>query len=71
MNWDVFTTVVGAIGTAAGIACAVFPRAVPIAGPIAAVAGLLFSYGTNKGGHSKAPDPNEIAAALKGKHEPR
>lgn len=67
MNWDLFTTVVGFIGTGAGIACAVFPPSVPIAGPIAAVAGLLFSYGTNKGGHSKAPDPNEIASALSGK----
>ncbi len=73
INWDVVTTITGSLATLAGIAAAVFPPAAPIALPIVAVSGAVFSYGTNKGGKSSGLDPRVveklIADALKAKNE--
>lgn len=64
MDWDVFTTITGTIATLSTVAVVAFPPSAPIAGPIAAVTGFLFSYGTNKGGKSHGLDPNDLKKVL-------
>lgn len=64
MNWDVFTTITGTLATLSTLAVLVFPPSAPIAGPIAAVTGILFSYGTNKGGKSHGLSPDDLKKIL-------
>lgn len=47
--YDRLTTISGLIATVAATVSGVFPPAAPFALPIAAIAGAVFSWATNKG----------------------